>query len=613
MSLNRKFTLIIGIPILSLFLLILLGRWTLGALSSDLDEIVNNQFTVLIEKQIIPMITDEMLPLINRDIVQLQSLQKSIKAMMVADRDLNRAAIAEKMSLVASEPNEITAAQKASTESIEHLEASMLQAAIKFDTEASQALYTQFSDALTLWKKKSQHVFVLANTPGKLRFARKASDSGSAFKAFTATRVIIGELQAIQETRIQEAISEIDAKKQHINAQQQLISEKQHEVFAMGAATRDRATTMTRWFFALGLLAAGTSIAIAWYMARLITHPINQVVHGLKEIAEGDGDLTTRLAITSRDEVGELSTWFNTFIAQLQTIINHINHNAGDLLTAFTGLETLSTRMSTDTQTMTERTTVTTTAIESMNIRFTSVAATMEQATSNISMIAAATEEMTASLNEIAQHSEQAREATGIAVDQANSASAEVKELGTSAEEIGKVVETITNISEQTKLLALNATIEAARAGDAGKGFAVVASEIKELAELTARATQEIREKIESNQGAATRTINEINEINRAIHTVNEMVGTIAAAVEEQSATTREISKNVNQAAQGVNDVNTNIAENTSVTGDIAADIGEVNRLMGDIASRSAEVNTSTVGLSHSAEELKSLVDKFKV
>jgi len=612
-SLNRKCILIIGIPVFSLFLLIGLGRWALGTLSDDLNEIVNNQFSGLIEKQILPLIADDMLPLLNTDIPQLQELQASIKAMMEADRDITQAAIAEKMSLVASEPGEIKAAQEASQGSITKTEAKILKASDKFDSEETKALYARFTEAFELWKTKSHRVFVLANTPGKLRFARKASDTGSAFKAFTEVRSIIAELQAIQENRIRQAIANIETKKAHINDQEELIEKNQRQVFAIGATTRKNAAWMTRLFFAIGLLSATVAIGVAWYVARLITRPVNRVVDGLREIAEGDGDLTTRLEVTSRDEVGELSRWFNTFIGQLQTMIRQINGNAGTLLSASSSLSGLSLEMSTETEAMSKKSTTVATSVDEINSNFTAIAATMEQTSANIAMIAAATEEMTASLGEIARNSEEARKATGMAVSQANSASTQVEELGTSAEEIGKVVETITDISEQTKLLALNATIEAARAGDAGKGFAVVASEIKELAELTARATQEIREKIETNQRSASGTVHDINEINKSIHNVNEMVGAIAAAVEEQSATTQEIAENVNQAAQGVNDVNTSIAQNATGASEIATEISEVNLLIGEIASRSASVNTSTVDLTRFAEELKSLVGKFKV
>ncbi|SCY64237.1 methyl-accepting chemotaxis protein [Desulfoluna spongiiphila] len=613
MSLNRKCILIIGIPVFSLFLLIGLGRWALGTLSDDLNDIVTNQFSGLIEKQILPLITDDMLPLINTDIPQLQELQASIKAMMEADRDITQAAIAEKMSLVASEPGEIKAAQEASRLSIEETRANMEKASAKFDTEETQALYSRFTERFDHWKAKSQRVFVLANTPGKLRFARKASDTGSAFKAFTEVRGTIGELQAIQENRIQQAIARIDSKKTHINNQEHLIESNRRQVFAIGTTTRKNASRMTRLFFAIGLLSAAVALGVAWYVARLITGPVNRVVDGLRDIAEGDGDLTTRLEVTSRDEVGELSRWFNTFIGQLQDMIRQINGNAGTLLSASSGLSGLSHEMSTDTEAMSGKSTTVAGAADEMSTHFTAIAATMEQTAANIAMIAAATEEMTGSLGEIARNSEEASQATGMAVTQANSASTQVEELGTSAEEIGKVVETITDISEQTKLLALNATIEAARAGDAGKGFAVVASEIKELAELTARATQEIREKIETNQRSAAGTVRDINEINTSIHNVNEMVGAIAAAVEEQSATTREIAENVNQAAQGVDDVNTNIAQNATVAGEIATDISEVNQLIGEVATRSARVNTGTADQTRSAEELKLLVGKFRV
>lgn len=156
---------------------------------------------------------------------------------------------------------------------------------------------------------------------------------------------------------------------------------------------------------------------------------------------------------------------------------------------------------------------------------------------------------MTTTINEIAQNTEKANTITGEAVSEAKGASDNVDELGSAAQEISKVTETVTEISEQTNLLALNATIEAARAGDAGKGFAVVANEIKELARQTAEATQDIKRRIEGIQDSTSGTVTKIQQISKVINDVNDIVSTIASSVEEQSVTTKEIATNVAQAS----------------------------------------------------------------
>ncbi len=196
------------------------------------------------------------------------------------------------------------------------------------------------------------------------------------------------------------------------------------------------------------------------------------------------------------------------------------------------------------------------------------VAASSEQATRNVQTVASSAEQLSASVREIAGLVQEASTVAQHAVRQASSASSTMVQLGQSSKEIGQVIKVITSIAQQTNLLALNATIEAARAGEAGKGFAVVANEVKELARQTARATEEIERKIASVQDDATRAVRDIGDISGVIGTINQISGTIAAAVEEQNAATGEISRNVTEAARGTADVTLNIAGVTVAAGE---------------------------------------------
>jgi len=211
--------------------------------------------------------------------------------------------------------------------------------------------------------------------------------------------------------------------------------------------------------------------------------------------------------------------------------------------------------------------------------------------------LAAAVEELNASIGEIAQQVNQSAKIAGAAVDQANSANSEVQGLALAAQKIGDVVKLISEIAAQTNLLALNATIEAARAGEAGRGFAVVASEVKALASQTSKATDEISAQIGAIQGATQSSVEAIQGITTTIGRVNEIASAIAAAVEEQGAATREIARNVAEAARG--------------TGEVSENISGVNEAARETGVSATRVVDSAAALSRNGETLKVQVDSF--
>jgi methyl-accepting chemotaxis protein len=188
------------------------------------------------------------------------------------------------------------------------------------------------------------------------------------------------------------------------------------------------------------------------------------------------------------------------------------------------------------------------------------VSAASEEVSKNVAAVASASEEMQASIREISKNANDSARVAKNAVSVASATNDTMKKLGDSSREIGNVIKVITSIAQQTNLLALNATIEAARAGEAGKGFAVVANEVKELAKQTAKATEEISQKIEAIQGVTKGAVTAIEEIGTIIDQINDISNSIASAVEEQTATTNEIGRSVNEAAQGVNDIARNIS-----------------------------------------------------
>lgn len=353
------------------------------------------------------------------------------------------------------------------------------------------------------------------------------------------------------------------------------------------------------------------ALAIFFLSRQIIAVPIWRISKGFDHVATGD--LTTQMEVRSKDELGILSGNFNSFVGKLRDMMGTIAKQVDSLKASSEQLNGLSVGMLSDSEDMSKKSTMVASSANEMSANMASVSDSMTEANSNINMVAAATEEMTSTIDEIANNTENARKISEKAVDDAQNASKKMKNLGISAQNIGKVTETINEISDQTNLLALNATIEAARAGDAGKGFAVVANEIKELAKQTAEATGEISHRISEIQTDTSGAISEIASISEIINDINAIVTTIAAAVEEQSVATREIAGNISMASHGIDKVADNVQASSEVSNDISRDIVEVDSASDNIKNSSYQVDKSAAELGELAEQLKDLIEQFKL
>lgn len=317
---------------------------------------------------------------------------------------------------------------------------------------------------------------------------------------------------------------------------------------------------------------------------------ITQLVQNRLEIvrvvqAAESGDLTGQIHVAGSDDLSKVGGQLQNFLGGLRANLQQISQAANTVGASSEELNAVSQEMASGAEETSRQATV--------------VSAASEQVSKSVALVSTGSDEMLSAIREISRNSTEAARVTKNAVTVAESANATISKLGDSSVEIGKVIKVITSIAQQTNLLALNATIEAARAGEAGKGFAVVANEVKELAKQTAKATEEIGQKIEAIQKDTKGAVESIATISSTIAQINDISTTIASAVEEQTATTNHIGRNVGEAAKG--------------TGEIARNITEVANAAKQTMQGATETEKSAGALSKLATELQTLVGRFKV
>jgi methyl-accepting chemotaxis protein len=330
----------------------------------------------------------------------------------------------------------------------------------------------------------------------------------------------------------------------------------------------------------VGILLAG---GIALYVVRLIKQQLATVQTALGAVA--DNNLTIAAEVRSRDELGRMAVAVNRAREGLRTTITSLTAGAANLGNSTQQLTGVTARIGESAREAAAQAGL--------------VAGAAGDVSGSVQSVAAGSDEMGASIREIAQNANDAAQVASSAVGVAQSTNETVAKLGTSSAEIGDVVKVITAIAEQTNLLALNATIEAARAGDAGKGFAVVASEVKDLAQETARATEDISRRVETIQTDTSSAVAAIGEISQIIQRINDYQVTIASAVEEQTATTAEMSRSISEAAGG--------------SSTIAMNINGVAHSAEQTSSTLVEADAAVSQLNRVADELRIVAERFRV
>jgi len=331
---------------------------------------------------------------------------------------------------------------------------------------------------------------------------------------------------------------------------------------------------------AVGLVALACGMVLALLLTRSIVRPLRRVSGVLEQLA--DGDLTGDAAVVSSDELGQMAAALTRAQASMRITIETMAGNAAALSGASVELSANTSQIAATAQE---------TATQAITL-----SSSAEQVSNNVQTVAAGAEQMSASILEISQNAAHAVRVAASAVDAATDINASMSTLGESSQEIGAVIKAITSIAQQTNLLALNATIEAARAGEAGRGFAVVANEVKELAQETARATEDISQRIASIQAGTMGAADAIGRISSIIEQISDFQTTIASAVEEQTATTNEMTRSIAEAAAGSSHIASSISGLADAAALTTSGVEEARQATADLARMSTELKRGVDG-----------------
>jgi methyl-accepting chemotaxis protein len=375
----------------------------------------------------------------------------------------------------------------------------------------------------------------------------------------------------------------------------------------------DQDTQKTLWIVGAAALVMVGLLLVAVYIAASMLRALTSATGFMTEIGQGEGDLTVRMQVLKRDEIGLLGEGFNGFVVKIQSVVKRLKAQVASMDDSSQGIGAIAGSLSKTASELGQSVVQSSRATAGLSHTIQQFSQTTENVSEDVTGVASAVEELNVTIREVARSCAQESQITGAASLKSREMRDSVAELRTASDEINQVVEIIGSIAKQTNLLALNATIEAASAGEAGKGFAVVANEVKELARQSADATQRIQRQIERIQSSSGKAIEGIEEMASTIQEIDQIANTIAATVEEQSSTTTEIAKLTQRVADSLQSLSQDIEGIAGSAREVAGTVEHAGILSEHTASDARTSDENARQLQSIAQQLRDVTDQFVV